>query len=953
MRPILETLAAYLIGRGDRLHEGTRIILPNRRSGLFLQRHLADLSVGVSWAPEILTINEFISEMSGLREVDPVECVFTLYDLYQTEVEDPEPLDEFYQWGERMLADFDEIDKYQVDAGMLFRNLLDLKQIEDHLAGLDQHQIMLIRQFWAGFREGGDTAEKTRFLQIWELLPQLYQGLREQLHANGFGYQGMQYREVAGFIEEGTLEPPAGNIIVAGFNALNGCEKRLFGWMKEQGAEFFWDYDHAYLEDPDSEAGRFMRENLRAYPPPADLETFSGLGKDKDIRIFELPSDVLQAKTIYRILEEERGVSPDSYAETALVLCDEELLMPVITSLPDRIEELNITMGYPLKVTPLFGFVDALLRMQRNARKGRNGTGQFYHRDVATVIMHPYFRNTDGTAPDEILGEINRTNMIFVDRDLLPGEFGKIIFRKVEDAREMLGYFRELFQWIIDRMADEAPPVQQQLDREFIFHMLIQLNRLENAIGSLKELASDMFERLFRKIISGVRIPFEGEPLAGIQLMGILETRLLDFNHVVLVSMNEEIMPAGHHPHTFVPYSMRKAYGMPAREDKDAIYAYYFFRLLQRASKVDLLFNSGSEGMRTGEMSRYLHQLVYFRKARIIRPGMDISAVPVRPVVIPRSETTNDLLSRFMEGEEPAKYLSPSAINTFIDCSLKFYLRYLAGIGEPDEVMEEIDAAGFGTVVHEAVRELYQEIADRNRGEITRVDLDDLLEGGSTDEVLKETFVRHHFKGKRNAVIQGRNLIAYKVMYRYLEKIIQTDIRITPFHLVSAEQTYERSIAVRCDQKTVRIRLGGKIDRVDKRGDLFRVIDYKTGDTSMRFPSLKSLFEGESGSRNGAAFQTLLYAWLVDESHPGQQIMPGLYAMRELYKPDFDPALTAGTHPNRIRLGSFSEIEEDFVQLLEETLSRIFHSTDPFTQTDNLLKCRMCDFATICSRNQF
>jgi CRISPR/Cas system-associated exonuclease Cas4 (RecB family) len=952
MRPILETLANYLSGDGERRLEDTWIVLPNRRSGLFLQRHLAHHSSGVNWSPRIMTINEFISELSGLGEIEPVESVFALYDIYRAEVANPEPLDEFYHWGERMLADFDEIDKYLVDAGMLFRNLLDLKELEDPLAGLDQQQIKFIRQFWAGFHEGGDTSEKTRFLQIWELLPRLYHGLREKLHSRDCGYQGMQYRQVVEFIDKGLLEVPEGNVIVAGFNALNGCEKHIFNWLKNQGAEFFWDFDHAYLGDPDSEAGRFMRDNLKSYPPNVELESFRGLGDEKEIRIFELPSDVLQAKTVYRILEENRKVSPATCTETAVVLCDEELLMPVITSLPDHIEELNITMGYPLKITPLFGFVDALLRMQRNARKGRNGVDQFYHKDVMTVMLHPYFRGRDGTGEGEIVELINRSNMIYVDRDSLAGELENNIFRKVDGFREMLGYLREIFQQILDKMAGEGPTLQQQLDREFIFHMLIHLNKLEIATGPGKELTAEMFERLFRKIISGVRIPFEGEPLVGLQLMGILETRLLDFKHVVLLSMNEEIMPAGHHPYTFVPYSIRKAYGMPAREEKDAIYAYYFFRLLQRAEKVDLLFNSGSEGMRTGEMSRYLHQLVFKRGIRIIRPGMDITAVPVRPLVIQRSEATDAILNGYAGVGASEKYLSPSAINTFMDCSLKFYLRYLAGIGEPEEVLEEIDAAGFGTVVHETVRMLYQELADRKRGVITREDLEDLLQGGSTPRVLRENFIRHHFKGKRTAVIEGRNMIAYRVMYRYLEKIIQTDLRIVPFTLISAEQTYTQTIPVKLEQETLRIRLGGKIDRVDKTGDLIRVIDYKTGNTSMRFPSLESLFDFESGTRNGAAFQTLLYAWLVEKLHPGQQILPGLYAMRELYKPDFDPALAMGTHPSRIRVGSFSEVEEEFVALLKETLSRIFHPTEPFVQTENLMKCRICDFATICSRNQ-
>ncbi len=952
MKPILELLAAFLTGDGDYTLEDTCVILPNRRSGLFLQRHLAQLSAGVTWSPRIMTINELISELSGLEEAGPLECVFSLYDLYRKEVDRAEPLDEFYHWGERMVADFDEIDKYLVDADMLFRNLLDLKAIEEPMAGLDDKQVRFIRQFWEGFGAGGETGEKMKFLRTWELLPRLYHGLRKKLHSLGSGYQGMQYRHVSSLIDRGTLELPGKRIVVAGFNALNSCEKHIFNWLKKNGAGFFWDFDHSYLGNPDSEAGRFMRENLRHYPPPAELEAFSELGGEKEIRIFELPGDVLQAKTVYRILEEKSDAPPEAFTETALVLCDEELLMPVITSLPGHVDELNVTMGYPVKNTPLYGLIDGLLWLQRNARRNRNGIDQFYHKDVLTVILHPYLRKGEGTLPDETLQRMIRSNMVYLDRDLISGEIGQTMFRKVEGVGEMVDYFREVFLKIMETMTGGDAGMDRQLDRELIFHTLIHLNKLETAVRSRTDLSTDIFERLFRKTISGIRIPFEGEPLAGIQIMGILETRLLDFNHVILLSMNEEIMPSGHRAYTYIPHSLRKAFGMPAREDMDAIYAYYFFRLLQRASKVDLIYNSGSEGTRTGEMSRYLHQLRYTREVTVIRPGMEIRAVAVRPLIIPRSGAIDAMLGAFREESEAEKYLSPSAINTFMDCSLKFYLRYLAGIGEPDDVAEEIDAAGFGTVVHDTAKIVYGEIADRNGGVIKAPDLEALLAGENMAEVLKEVFLRHHFKGGRGNVIEGRNLIAYRVMYRYLEKIIQTDIPISPFRLVSAEQTYLRTIPLEIHGKKIRIRLGGKIDRVDKVGDLLRVIDYKTGDTGMQFNSLASLFDPESGTRNSAAFQTLLYAWLAGGSHQEDRIMPGLYVMRELYRPDFEPSLAIGTHSSRIRLKSFAEVEEEFIQLLKETLSRIFSPDEPFVQTENQLKCRVCDFAAICSRNQ-
>jgi hypothetical protein len=838
-----------------------------------------------------------------------------------------------------------------VDADILFSNIMDLKEIEEPLAGHDAHQIGFIRQFWQGFHAGEPTGEKARFLEIWKLLPRLYHGLREQLGSRGLGYQGMQYRQVTEMIRQGTLVPSEGKTIVAGFNALNSCEKQIFSWLKQHGAQFFWDFDYSYLNDPQSEAGRFMRENTERFPPPAEIGSFDGLGQDKEIRIFELPGDVLQAKTVYRILEEKGELSSETCTETALVLCDEELLMPVITSLPGNVEELNVTMGYPLKNTPVFGFVDAILRLQQNSRRTKDRTEQFYHKDVTAVLLHPYVRIRGGTTADQTMEQIVHSNMIYVDRELLAGELEQMIFRRVESTGEMLEYFREVFRQILENLSGEELLIQQQLDREFIFQMLVQLNKLETFLLSGKEISVSLFERLFRKIIAGVSIPFEGEPLAGIQILGILETRLLDFEHVILLSMNEETMPATRHYYSYIPYSLRLAFGMPAREEMDAIYAYYFYRLLQRAGRIDLLYNSGSEGLRTGEMSRYLHQLIHTRGIEVIRPGMDISAVAVSPVIIPHVEETDRILDRYLEGGTGDKYLSPSAINTYMDCSLKFYLRYLAGIGEPDEVMEEIDAAGFGTVVHESVRYLYQEIADRNDGTLRRKDLEYLQQSSHPEEVLRREFLAHHFHGKKAATIEGRNIIALRVMLRYLEKIIQTDLRIAPFRLVSAEQNYQAVLDIERVSEVVHIRVGGKIDRVDFTAGSFRVIDYKTGDASMQFPTLNSLFDSSSGSRNGAAFQTLFYAWLVGRSHQGEKIMPGLYAMRALYNPDFDPAFMMGSYQTRTRLDSFSEVEGEYILLLRETLSRIFDPAEPFVQTENLLKCRVCDFAGICSRN--
>jgi hypothetical protein len=951
MQPILETLAKHLLDTAREELGDTRIILPNRRAGLFLQRHLSGNITKTSWAPQILTISEFINELSLLESVDPLDLSFTFYDVYGSSVEHPESMDDFYLWGEMMLRDFDELDKYLVDADMLFRNIMDLKELEEPLAGMEPDQLEFIRQFWAGFHGGQRTREKEEFLKSWVLLPQLYKNLRTELEARGEAYPGMQYREIAERTFRGEVDLLwEGRTIVAGFNALNRCEKVIFSALQEHGAEFYWDHDREYSSSPVKEAGRFLRENMKHYPPAADLEEFSGLGAQKKFRIFELPSDVLQAKMVHRILEEKDPARAEDCTETALVLCDEELLLPVMMSLPGNWTDINVTMGYPMKNTPVYAFVDMLLRMQHNLRRDSSGKVRFYHKDVLSILLHPYFRYMKEEGGMDLSQEILRKNMITVEQELFQGSFEQAVFRPVSNAGELIGYLKKLFGLLLENLSAGREHLQDDLDRSFIFHLLTHLNRLEYLVDQRSGLSAGILERFLKKLLGTIRIPFEGEPLSGLQVMGILETRLLDFRHVILLSMNEEIMPATGSAQTNIPYSLRLAFRMPAKEDKDAIYAYYFYRLLQRAERIDLLYNGGTEGLRTGEMSRYLHQLILGRGLQVIRPGLEVRARENPILLIPHGRHADLALERYLVTGGEDAYLSPSAVNTYIDCSLKFYLRYIAGIGEPDQISEELDPAGFGTVVHDTLKDLYNEIAERNRQELSRQELSALLKSERPERVLKERFMMQHFKGGSGGELEGRNIIIFRVMLRYLRKIIGTDLALSPLELVSAEDDYRRTLSLEVDHKRLHVRLGGKIDRIDRVNGLLRVIDYKTGQTSQRFTTLESLFMRDYGSRNGAAMQILFYAWLARASHPHDGVLPGLYTMKGLFEEHFDPALSMTSRGKGGRIASFEDLEIAYLEQLRAVLGELFDPSVPFEQRKEDKICTYCDFAELCQR---
>ncbi|HDS07348.1 MAG TPA: PD-(D/E)XK nuclease family protein [Bacteroides sp.] len=951
MKPFLEILAIHLIRSFGRELGDCVLILPNRRSGLFLRHHLAAHTDQVMWVPRMYPVSDFIDRVSILEQPDPVELQFILYDLYAGMVEQPDSFDDFYYWGEMMTGDFDELDKYRVDADMIFRNIADLKELEDPAAGLEQEQVDLIRRFWGGFHEGSHTPEKEKFIHLWELLPRLYHGLRGTLKARGLGTPGMQYREIAERIDGGGLEWPEGErVVVAGFNALNSCEKRIFSWLRERGAAFFWDYDERYVKDASWEAGRFLRENLKHFPPQAVLEEFSNLEQDKEIRILELPTDVLQAKMVHQILETEGDGGRSDCTDTAVVLCDEELLIPLIMSLPPAFEEINVTMGYPMSHAPVFSFTDQLITLQNNIRKGKEGADLFYHRDVTSILAHPCMHLANDEAISGMLGKIAGRNMMYVSETLFTGELERKIFRRMGEGPGFIDYFRQIYQHLLDLQTDREDRMHRDLDREFIFQVLVHLNKLERLMLTRQDLSVNTLIRLFRKILASLRVPFEGEPLAGLQVMGILETRLLDFRHVILLSMNEEVMPRTRYGHSFIPYALRAAYGMPVREEMDAIYAYYFYRLIQRAGKVDLLFNSKTEGVRSGEMSRYLTQLKYERGIPVTRPGLELRAQVTRPLTIDHSDSVNGLLAAYLEGSEQGKYLSPSAVNTYLDCPLKFYLRYLRGIGGPEEVQEEVDAAGFGTVVHDSIHRLYQVFSGNGKGTIGAGDLLSLLNSDKPARILEEAFIAHHFRGDPKARIEGRNIITFRVMLKYLGKILETDRAIAPLQLVSSEKKYHRVLAIRAGGNDLRVLLGGKIDRVDRVSDALRVIDYKTGLAKQNFPHLEGLFDPESPSRNSAALQVLFYAWMVSGQHPGERITPGIYVMRELYADDFDPRLILGSHSAAASVDDFSVLEEEFVARLTTVLERIFSPGIPFHQTDNETHCRNCDFSRLCSR---
>jgi hypothetical protein len=946
--PFLKTLAEALFrDYGENIRD-VCIVFPNRRAGLFFKKYLSASAQKTIWSPQIFTISEFMQHLSPLQPADPVDLVFEVYEAYRQTISQPESLDEFWHWGEMILSDFDDLDKYLVDAASIYGNISDLKEIDSHF-DLSEEQKETIRKFWGFFMGGGLSAQKESFLTIWKILFPIYTRVNKRLNEKGIAYEGMIYRGIASDIKSGNYpDIPWNNVIICGFNALNKAERELFRYLKKSGkGRFFWDYDHYYLDDTIREAGHFMRLNMEEFPPDCELESFDNI-HSREVNIYELPSDITQAKYLNTLLQKENGNDLLNFNHTAVVLGNEDLLIPVLTSMPQNVEDINITMGYPMSSTPVYSFVDQLLRMQKNIASHRGKRkGKFYFRDVLSILNHQYLKLACEDKVLEKIREIHDKNLMYLDATIFQGnEILELIFKKVEETVALADYIRDIILEVAGLISREEEDLHNKLEKEYIFHLLTRLSRLKGIFEGNEQIKGiEIFTRVFRKVLKNLRIPFEGEPLAGLQIMGILETRLLDFNNVVFLSMNDGVMPRSHLSFSYIPHNLRYAYGMPTREDQDAIYAYYFYRLLQRASKVSLFYNSKSDGINTGEKSRYIYQVLYDQRfvTGFKSIGFTILGRDALPIIINKTPEILTSLEKYFPASE--HYLSPSALNTYINCRLRFYFNYIAGLKEKDTISEEIEADTFGILLHEAMHENYKKFEG---GVINPSDFEQLLKPGTIKTRLDNAFRKVYYKSKdqeQEVVPEGSNIIVYEVLKRYLTQILEIDKKYSPFEIISLEKDYKMQITAVDKNSRYEIRLGGKIDRIDKKNGIVRIIDYKTGKAETDFNSIEKLFDRSFEMRNNTAFQALLYSWLYSKESNETPVNPGLYITRKLFQTDFSPMITLSKNTF-----NFYEHLQEFEDHLLEIVTEIWDLSLPFDQTQLTENCEYCPYADICHR---
>ena len=955
MKPFLKEIAEELFQLyGQRMDE-LCLVFPNRRAGLFFNKYLGGCLTQPVWSPSIHTIQDLMASISDLAYADDLELISELFKVYSQVRDREESFDDFYSWGEVMLADFDDLDKYLVKADDLFRNLADLKEMEDGFQYLTTEQMELIQRFWGHFTTEQQSEQKRQFIDIWNILNPVYEKLRENLLGNGTGYEGMIYRNVADKIKAGeTLRLPGSTMVFIGFNALNPCEEVLFRSLSDTGkALFYWDFDNFYLENEMHEAGRFIRQNLDKYKNSGQRISHDNLLKPgKQIQVYSMPGDGGQAQLIHHILGQARQ-SEALGEETAIILADEELLIPVLHALPENLDAINVTMGFPVKAAPVFSLIEHLITLQRNLRESKNASIRFYYPDVLAVLQHQYIQICEPADVRSLVREIHEKNWIYISiEDMGMNELFTQVFRKLMNPEDIADYLLIILE-SITRSDDEDDNAVPALELEFIYRVYTRIKRLKDVIGRLNlTFTLPTFLRLFHKILQRTSIPFSGEPLSGIQVMGVLETRVLDFERIIILSMNEGAFPRTSASVSFIPHNLRFGFNLPTIEHQDAIYAYYFYRLIHRARHISLVYNNKTEGLSTGEKSRYIHQLRYDPAfdVREFSAGFDIQSRHIPPIQVRKTGPVMDKLLDYTMFLENGRYFSPSALNSLIDCSLRFYFRYVVGLKEPDELKEEVDPALFGTLLHESIRKIYGSVNNPiQQADLKLIVKDDKRIRKAINEAFGEVWYK---EGDSAGEPEGRNLVIREIIFTYLQKILERDQEYCPIQIYSLELPHYTGLAFKSSGRDHTVKIGGKIDRIDESGGFYRVLDYKTGKGEMTFESIEDLFDGEQKNRNRAAFQTFLYAKVFKSQNGMEEVktMPGVYLIRDIYNRDFNYRFRMGPTKKQIPVPDYSTFDEEFTSHLQALLADLFDPEVPFQQTSEEETCRNCPYKGICNR---
>lgn len=839
-------------------------ILPSKRAGTFLKDILSHAVEQTIFAPDILSIEEFVESLSELSYAGNTELLFEFYQVYKklTPEPDQETFDQFSKWGQLLLQDFNEIDRYLIDPDYIFDYLKSIKEI-NHWS-LSEEQTPYIKNY----------------LAFWNRLKVYYKALKEELIQNKKGYQGLVYREAVNGIEPYIDSNPHKQHVFIGFNALNKAEERIIQeLMQQELARIYWDIDGTFVNNPIHDAGLFIRQHLKnwSYFKKSEMEWIGeNYRSDKNIHTIAVPKNIGQVKYIGELLD---TLPMPDLKKTAVVLGDETLLMPLLNSIPQKVEAINITMGLPLKSVPLASLFDLVFKIQKN----HNNT--LYYKDVVAILSHSFIQSVltheDINYSNQIINYIQSNNIVTISIEKLIALAGekqevvRLLFQSWGDSSDKA--FKNCSQLILILKAElDKEKSKNLLALEYlyrfnqIFNELHRYNTKYNLISN-----STTLYHLYKELLSNETLDFKGEPLQGLQIMGMLESRVLDFETVIISSVNEGILPAGKSTNSFIPFDVKLENGLPTYKEKDAVYTYHFYRLLQRAKNVYIIYNTEPDVLNGGEKSRFLTQLqienIHNLKHSIVVPKVEVAQK--QPKVI---EKTEGVINRLQE--IASKGFSPSSLTNYIRNPLDFYYEKVLKIQSFEDVEETVAANTLGSVIHQTLEDFYTPY----KGQML------------TEEHLKtmKTFINpsvtQHFKSfyKEGDMTKGKNLIILEVAKRYISNFINKEIEtLKAGHQIKIiDLETELDVPFDIPELDFKVRLKGTVDRIDEFDGTLRIIDYKTGKVN---PGQVEIVDWEDLTldyeKYSKSFQVLAYAYMLNETAPlSKPIEAGVISFKNL-----------------------------------------------------------------------
>lgn len=914
-------------------------VFPNRRAGLFFRKYLSEEVGSTMFAPRLLTINECFRSLSTLTVPDQMMLIFRLYRTYcDIQKGHAESFDSFLYWGKMMLADYNDIDNHLVShVRQLFTTINDTHILNEEFDFLTKEQKAAIAEFWKDYQESAthhqnvdnDKNPHKRFLYVWELLYPVYEQFRKELKADGLAYEGMLHREVIEHFEEIDSSTLKGKYVFAGFHIRSASEEALMQLMEQKGlATTYIDENEDYL-------------NEKHYPLP------------KKIDVISVPSDIGQCAEVYRILMKD--IHPDEYGDTCIVLPEEMLLLPLLHTLPED-AKINVTMGYPLSTTAPYALMEMLFSLQRNRRtlvedEEPDAEMGFFHIDVMRLLHCALVRQAAEEAVDKLEKQMLAEHITFLpESSVMENDFLRMILHSVdtETPTALCEYLDDILTYL------SAMPFAQT---EAIYQLLKAIRRVRQLLIEHRELLGNNIEQktlvaIIRMLTSDITIPYVGEPLGGLQIMGVLETRALSFKNLIITNFCDDIYPGKSRGNSYIPYILRKEYGLPLPERQDRIFAHNFYSMLAGAEHAWLITNSRADDQHSGEPSRYLMQLRYLRHANICE-----TYVPAKPTtqenfkdgaIQKTTETTKQLRQWIAESENG---ISPSALSDWLRCPKSFFFSRVLKLREQSQLTDDIAANEFGDCVHAIMQNIYPEgkiltqeqLTNLAKKENLRIEIDKLY------SLAKE---KHHEDpankdwANMNASLRPlRDPIAYEAVLRHIHELVRYDATHAPLQVLAAEKKFHTELKVEIGDEKITCRVGGKIDRVDRQGKSIRVVDYKTGKPELEIPDIDSLFN-ISAKHQHEAFQTLCYCLMYEPKlQEGETLTPHLHAARLLHGGVGDTAVKLKDQETFV----WSAVSTEFSKHMKQLIADILDENVPFTEMFDKKACKdWCPYYSFC-----